>query len=102
MLILDSVDGGAGSDGVVILHSDGAVPAAEALHGLSRSEKGDKSTAVLNMVDLSCNIPKIRDSHLSQMTKWTKRMELLVDLPIKAFVYVFSNPFVSRKIAMLI
>lgn len=76
----------AGSDCVVVMHSYGAVPAAEALRGLSRIERTDKNTAVVRMVYLSCNIPKVGDSHIIQMTKWTEEMGLAVDLPIEASV----------------
>ncbi|KAF3402951.1 hypothetical protein DPV78_003639 [Talaromyces pinophilus] len=82
--ILDGVDGATGSDCVVVMHSYSAVPAAEALRGLSRSERGDITTAVLKMVYLSCNIPKVGDSHLSQMTKWMEEIGLSADLPVEA------------------
>lgn len=84
--VLDGVDGATGSNCVVVMHSYGAIPAAEALRGLSRSERGDNTTAVLKMVYLSCNIPRVGDSHLSQMTKWMEEMGLSGDLPVEASV----------------
>jgi hypothetical protein len=68
------------------MHFYGAVPAAEALRGLSRSERGDQTTAVVKMVYLSCNIPKAGDSHLNQITVSLQELGLSTDLPVEASV----------------
>ncbi|EED14687.1 conserved hypothetical protein [Talaromyces stipitatus ATCC 10500] len=72
-----------GSDCVVVMHSYGAVPAAEALRGLGRSERGVGNTAVVKMVYLSCNIPKAGDSHVGQLTAWIAERGLSADLPLE-------------------
>lgn len=91
--ILDGVDGATGSDCVVVMHSYSAVPAAEALRGMSRGERGDETTAVLKMVYLSCNIPRVGDSHFSQMTKWMEEIGLSADLPVEASVCLNPSLF---------
>lgn len=79
------------------MHSYGAVPAAEALQGLSPNERGDKGTAVVKMVYLSCNIPKVGDSQFGQMTVCFQELGLSTDLPVEASVFLNTVPFFLRK-----
>ena len=84
-----------GSDCVVVMHSYGAVPAAEALRGLSRSERGAGRTAVVKMVYLSCNIPKVGDSVVGQLTAWAEERGLPADLPLEQLVRCEIFPYSS-------
>jgi pimeloyl-ACP methyl ester carboxylesterase len=92
---LQILDGG--DNCVVVMHSYGAVPAAEALQGLSPKERGEKATAVMKMVYLSCNIPKVGDSQLGQMTVSFQELGLSTDLPVEACVFLNTVPFLLRK-----
>lgn len=87
-MALQILDGEDGADCVVVMHSYGAVPVAEALRGLSREERGDKATAVVKLVYLSCNIPQVGDSHLNQVMVSFQELGLSSDLPVEVSVCV--------------
>lgn len=74
------------SDCVVVMHSYGSVPAAEALQGLSRSERGASNTAVVKMVYLTCNILKVGNTTVGQLVDWIEEMGLPRDAPFEATV----------------
>jgi hypothetical protein len=74
------------SDCVVVMHSYGSVPAAEALQGLSRSERGASNTAVVKMVYLTCNILKVGNTTVNQLVDWIEEMGLPSDAPFEATV----------------
>ncbi|KAJ5528334.1 hypothetical protein N7513_012493 [Penicillium frequentans] len=59
-----------GNDCVLVMHSYGAVPAVQALQGLSSKERGAGKTAVVKLVYLTCNIPRVGESHLQQYGDW--------------------------------
>lgn len=65
-----------GSDCVMVMHSYGAIPTAQALRGLSREERGLNNTAVVKMVYLSCNMPRVGESHRQQLEDLSTRMGL--------------------------
>lgn len=62
----DEEKGREGNNCVLVMHSYGAVPAAQGLGGLDRESRGEGKTAILKMVYLTCNIPKLGESHWEQ------------------------------------
>lgn len=68
-----------GNDCVLVMHSYGAIPAVQALQGLSRKERGAGRTAVVKLVYLTCNIPRVGESHLQQYGGWTTQAGWLAE-----------------------
>lgn len=62
-----------GKDCVLVMHSYGAIPAVQALQGLSSKERGAGRTAVVKLVYLTCNIPRVGESHLQQYGDWATK-----------------------------
>jgi hypothetical protein len=75
--VLDEVD--RGNNVVMVLFSYATVPAAQGLVGLDQKTRGPRKTAILKFLFISCNMPKIGESHLGQFRDWANSQDLKVD-----------------------
>jgi hypothetical protein len=80
--VLDVLDKQGGNNVVMVLSSYAAVPAAQGLVGLDQKTRGPGRTAILKFLFLSCNIPRIGESHLRQFGDWTKSVGLKAEPPV--------------------
>jgi hypothetical protein len=87
--VLDEVEGG--NNVVMVLFSYASIPAAQGLVGLDQKTRGSGKTAILKFLFLSCNMPRIGESHRSQSGDWAKSLGLNVDPSVKIKVYTILN-----------
>jgi hypothetical protein len=87
--VLDEVD--RGNNVVMVLFSYAAVPAAQGLVGLDQKTRGPGKTAILKFLFISCNMPKIGESHLGQFGDWANSQDLKVDPPVEFKVHTILH-----------
>jgi hypothetical protein len=87
--ILDEVNGG--NNVVMVLFSYAAVPAAQGLVGLDQKARGPGKTAILKFLFITCNMPRIGESHQTQFGTWAKSQNLKIDPPVEFKVHTILN-----------